>query len=74
MAVIHALARTEIFLAFGALWILQIINWNQWWGPTGLYLGIGAIPIGLTLPFVYLVKTGFFHTFSSDCWRPSYSA
>ena len=45
---------------FGSLWILQIYHWHQWWGAVGTYVAIGAIPVGLTLPFIYFIKTGFF--------------
>jgi hypothetical protein len=60
MSILHGLARVLSFLTFGCLWVAQVYYWNDWWGPIGLYLGLGAIPVGLTLPVVYLFQTGFF--------------
>jgi len=60
MTIVYFSARAVSFISFGALWISQIYQWEQWWGALGLYLGIGAIPVGLTLPIVYFIKTGFF--------------
>ena len=57
---LHAGASVVMVLCFLPLWGLQVYYWGVWWGPIGRYFGLGAIPVALLLPFIHLVKTGFF--------------
>lgn len=56
------------FLAGIIMYIIEIVNFNSWWGLDGIVIGVIVAPLAVLFPFIYWIKVGIFPFFYFIIW------